>query len=49
MWNKRLGVDLGTATTLIYVHGKGIVMNEPSVVALAKGTNKILAIGKEAR
>ena len=49
MWNKRLGVDLGTATTLIYVHGKGIVMNEPSVVALAKGTNKILAIGREAR
>ncbi|MEI6157965.1 MAG: rod shape-determining protein, partial [Atribacterota bacterium] len=49
MWNKRLGVDLGTATTLIYVHGKGIVMNEPSVVALTKGTNKILAVGEDAR
>lgn len=49
MWNKRLGIDLGTATTLIYVHGKGIVLNEPSVVSLAKGSNKILAIGKEAR
>ncbi|MDK2896092.1 MAG: rod shape-determining protein MreB [Candidatus Atribacteria bacterium] len=49
MWNKRLGIDLGTATTLIYVHGKGIVLNEPSVVALAKNSNKILAIGRSAR
>ncbi len=49
MWNKRLGIDLGTATTLIYVHGKGIVLNEPSVVAITKGTNKVLAIGREAR
>ncbi len=49
MWNKRIGIDLGTATTLIYVHGKGIVLNEPSVVAITKGTNKVLAIGREAR
>lgn len=49
MWNKRLGIDLGTATTLVYVQGKGIVLNEPSVVAIAKNTGKILAIGREAR
>lgn len=50
MWNKRLGIDLGTATTLIYVQGKGIVLNEPSVVAVSKGTvTKVLAIGREAR
>ncbi|HSV32434.1 MAG TPA: rod shape-determining protein [Atribacteraceae bacterium] len=49
MWNKRLGIDLGTATTLIYVQGKGIVLNEPSVVAVTKGmNNKVLAIGREA-
>ena len=48
MWNKRLGIDLGTATTLIYVYGKGIVLNEPSVVAISKNTNEILAIGREA-
>ena len=38
----------GTATTLIYVYGKGIVLNEPSVVAVSKNTNEILAIGREA-
>ncbi|MEN3202246.1 MAG: rod shape-determining protein [Atribacterota bacterium] len=48
MWNKRLGIDLGTATTLIYLHGRGIVLNEPSVVAIAKDSNQILAVGKEA-
>uniref|UniRef100_A0A7V4TK74 Cell shape-determining protein MreB n=1 Tax=Candidatus Caldatribacterium saccharofermentans TaxID=1454753 RepID=A0A7V4TK74_9BACT len=48
MWNKRLGIDLGTATTLIYLHGRGIVLNEPSVVAIARDSNQILAVGKEA-
>ncbi|HPZ81120.1 MAG TPA: rod shape-determining protein, partial [Candidatus Atribacteria bacterium] len=48
MLAKRLGIDLGTATTLIYVYGKGIVLNEPSVVAVSKNTNEILAIGREA-
>jgi rod shape-determining protein MreB len=44
-----VGIDLGTANTLVYVKGKGIVINEPSVVAVNKKTGKILAIGKEAK
>lgn len=38
-----IGIDLGTANTLVYVRGAGIVLNEPSVVAIEKGTGKILA------
>ena len=44
-----IGIDLGTANILVYVQGKGIVLNEPSVVAVEKKTNKILAVGTEAR
>ncbi len=44
-----LGIDLGTANTLVLVKGKGIVINEPSVVARHKDTKKVLAIGKEAK
>lgn len=44
-----IGIDLGTANTLVYVRGKGIVTNEPSVVAVNKRTNQILAIGQEAK
>lgn len=44
-----IGVDLGTANILIFVKGRGIVLNEPSVVAKDRDTNKILAIGREAR
>jgi rod shape-determining protein MreB len=44
-----LAIDLGTANTLIYVKGKGIVCNEPSVVAVQKDTNKVLAVGHEAK
>src|SRR5215217_6844176 len=44
-----IAVDLGTANTLIYVKGEGIVLNEPSVVALEKATNKIKGIGLEAK
>lgn len=44
-----VGIDLGTANTLVYVKGKGIIINEPSVVAVNKKTGKILAIGKEAK
>ncbi len=44
-----IGIDLGTATTLIYVKGKGIVLNEPTVVAIDKSTNKSIAIGVEAK
>lgn len=47
--SKDVGIDLGTANTLIYVKGKGIVINEPSVVAVNKRTGQILAIGKEAK
>ena len=44
-----IGIDLGTATVLIYIRGKGIVLKEPSVVAVDKNTNKLLAVGEEAR
>ncbi len=44
-----VGIDLGTANTLVYVKGKGIVINEPSVVAINKKTQQILAIGEDAR
>jgi len=44
-----MAIDLGTAHTLVYVQGKGIVLNEPSVVAIERHTNKILAVGSEAK
>jgi rod shape-determining protein MreB len=44
-----MGIDLGTANTVVYVKGKGIVLNEPSVVAVEKDTNRILAVGIEAK
>jgi rod shape-determining protein MreB len=44
-----LAIDLGTATTLVYVRGKGIVLSEPSVVAIDKQTNTVLAVGVEAK
>ncbi len=44
-----LGIDLGTKNTLVYVEGKGIVINEPSVVAINKRTNEILEVGEAAR
>ncbi len=44
-----MGIDLGTANTVVYVKGKGIVLNEPSVVAVEKDTNRILAVGTEAK
>ncbi|MGM0853869.1 MAG: rod shape-determining protein [Bacillota bacterium] len=49
MFAKDIGIDLGTANVLIHVKGKGIVLNEPSVVALDKNTGKVLAVGEEAR
>lgn len=49
MFAKDIGIDLGTANVLIHVKGKGIVLNEPSVVAIDKNTNKVLAVGEEAR
>ena len=47
--NVEMGIDLGTASVLVYVRKKGVVLNEPSVVAMDKNTNKILAVGEEAR
>lgn len=44
-----IGVDLGTASVLVYIKGKGIVLREPSVVAIDRNNNKILAVGEEAR
>lgn len=49
MLAKDIGIDLGTANVLIHVKGKGIVLNEPSVVAIDKNTNRVLAVGEEAR
>lgn len=48
-FSQDLGIDLGTANTLVYVKGKGIVINEPSVVAINQRTKQILAIGSEAQ
>ncbi len=46
---KDIGIDLGTATVLVYVKGRGIVLKEPSVVAIDKNTEKILKVGREAQ
>ena len=46
---KDIGIDLGTATVLVYVQGKGIVLKEPSVVAIDRNTDKILKVGREAQ
>ncbi len=44
-----IGIDLGTASVLVYIHGKGVVLKEPSVVAIDRDTDKIMAIGEDAR
>ncbi len=49
MFSNDLAIDLGTANTLVYLKGKGIVMDEPSVVAVKKESNRVLAVGKEAK
>ena len=49
LFSKDLGIDLGTSNVLIYAAGKGIVLREPSVVALDKNTGKILQVGAAAR
>lgn len=48
-FRREIGIDLGTASVLVYIKGKGIVLSEPSVVAIDKNTNKVLAVGKEAQ
>jgi rod shape-determining protein MreB len=49
IFSKKLGIDLGTANTLVFVPGRGVVLNEPSVVAVSEEDNKIMAIGIEAK
>lgn len=49
LFSKKLGIDLGTANILVFVPGVGVVLNEPSVVAVAQDDNKILAVGLEAK
>lgn len=48
-FSKKIGIDLGTANILVYQKGKGIVLQEPSVVAMRKGSEEVLAVGSEAR
>ena len=49
LFSNDMGIDLGTATTLVYAKGQGIILCEPSVVAIQKGTNSVLAVGEEAK
>ncbi len=49
MFAKKIGIDLGTTTVLVYVPKRGIILNEPSVVAISKLDKKVLAVGKEAK
>ena len=49
LFSNDIGIDLGTANTLVYVKGKGIVLREPSVVAIDKNRHKVLAVGTEAK
>ena len=46
MLGMHIGIDLGTANVLVYVKGRGIVLNEPSVVAYSAAENKVVAVGK---
>ncbi|MEI6631981.1 MAG: rod shape-determining protein [bacterium] len=49
LFSNDMGIDLGTATTLVFVKGEGVVLCEPSVVAIERGTSKVLAVGEEAK
>ncbi|GAY76282.1 rod shape-determining protein MreB [Sporolactobacillus inulinus] len=49
MFSRDIGIDLGTANVLIYVKGQGVVLNEPSVIAMDTDTKQVLAVGEEAR
>ncbi len=48
MFSRDIGIDLGTANTMLYVRGEGIVINEPSIVAIKRDTHSVLAVGNEA-
>src|SRR3990167_10689933 len=49
MLSKRIGIDLGTANSLVYLEGKGVVLNEPTVVAVDSDDGNVLAVGNEAK
>lgn len=49
MWSKDIGIDLGTATVIVFIKGKGVVLREPSVVALDQNSGKILSVGEDAK
>ncbi|HPB68648.1 MAG TPA: rod shape-determining protein, partial [Candidatus Omnitrophota bacterium] len=49
LFSNDMGIDLGTATTLVYVKGEGVVLCEPSVVAIEKETSRVIAVGDEAK
>src|SRR6476620_11574384 len=49
LFSSDLAIDLGTANTLVFAHGKGIIVNEPSIIAVNKVTNEVEAVGKEAK
>ncbi len=49
LFSSDLAIDLGTANTLVYAHGKGIIVNEPSIIAVNTLTNEVEAVGKEAK
>src|SRR5512143_422167 len=49
MWHKNIAIDLGTANTLVWVAGQGLVVNEPTVVAISADDSKVVAVGEEAK
>jgi len=49
LFSKDIGIDLGTCNTLVHIKGKGIVLREPSVVAIDKYTNQVIAVGNDAK
>ncbi|HEY4526464.1 MAG TPA: rod shape-determining protein, partial [Candidatus Paceibacterota bacterium] len=49
MFSNDIGIDLGTANTLVYVKGRGIVINEPSIVAINQKTGSVVAVGQQAK
>jgi len=49
MLSRRIAIDLGTANSLVYLSGKGIVLNEPTVVAVSTDDNRVVAVGNEAK
>src|SRR3989344_4811810 len=49
MFTRKIGIDLGTANTIVYVPGKGFIINEPTIVALSLPENSVLAVGREAK